>query len=105
MNTSDSGSAGRLFRTLLLGIACALAAQSAMAQVLYGSLMGEVVDPSRAVLPGATVTVTNNDTGLQRETTTDGERLVQLPGSSGGHLRPEGRHGGLQVLSEGGRRQ
>ena len=41
------------------------------AQVLYGSLIGEVADPSRAVLPGATVTVSNQDTGLQRETTTD----------------------------------
>ena len=34
--------------------------------------MGDVADASRAVLPGATVTVTNRDTGLQRETTTDG---------------------------------
>jgi hypothetical protein len=42
------------------------------AQVLYGSLLGDVEDPSRAVLPGAAVTVTNRDTGLQRETTTDG---------------------------------
>ena len=40
--------------------------------MLYGSLIGDVADPSRAVLPGATVTVTNRDTGLQRETTTDG---------------------------------
>jgi hypothetical protein len=42
------------------------------AQVLYGVLVGGVEDPSRAVLPGATVTATNRDTGLQRETTTDG---------------------------------
>ena len=31
-----------------------------------------MADPSRAILPGATVTVTNKDTGLQREATTDG---------------------------------
>ena len=69
---SDSGPAGRLLRSVLLGVAVVLAAQSAQAQVLYGGLIGDVADPSRAVLPGATVTVTNRDTGLQRETTTDG---------------------------------
>ena len=69
---SDSGCAGRFFRRLVLGVAFVLAAQPAPAQVLYGSLMGDVADASRAVLPGATVTVTNRDTGLQRETTTDG---------------------------------
>jgi hypothetical protein len=55
-----------------LGIAFLLITQSTSAQVLYGSLVGEVSDPSRAVLPGATVTVTNRDAGLQRDTTTDG---------------------------------
>src|SRR5687768_11062869 len=57
---------------LLLAFVCVLATQPARAQVLYGSLVGQVEDPSRAVLPGATVTVINRDTGLQRETTTDG---------------------------------
>ena len=64
--------AGRWIRTLVLGAALVLAAQPIDAQVLYGSLLGKVQDTSRAVLPGATVTVTNRDTGLQRETTTDG---------------------------------
>src|SRR5688572_19486831 len=69
---SDSGSAGRFLRRLVLGVAFVLAAQPAPAQVLYGSLIGDVADASGAVVPGATVTVTNRDTGLQRETTTDG---------------------------------
>ncbi|MDQ3673087.1 MAG: carboxypeptidase-like regulatory domain-containing protein, partial [Gemmatimonadota bacterium] len=72
MNTSDSGHANQFFRQLLLALAVVLAIQPAQAQVLYGSLVGDVADPSRAVLPGATVTVINRDTGLQRETTTDG---------------------------------
>jgi hypothetical protein len=58
-------------KCLLAAFALLLSAQVASAQVLYGSLIGDVADPSRAVLPGATVTVTNRDTGLQRETTTD----------------------------------
>jgi hypothetical protein len=67
----DSGLAGQFLRSLLLGVVVLLAGQPAQAQVLYGSLIGEVADESRAVLPGATVTVTNKDTGLQRETMTD----------------------------------
>ena len=69
---SDAGRAGQFLRSLLLGAAVLLAGQPAQAQVLYGGLIGDVADPSRAVLPGAMVTVTNRDTGLQRETTTDG---------------------------------
>jgi hypothetical protein len=67
----EAGLAGQFLRSLLLGVVVLLAGSPAQAQVLYGSLIGEVADPSRAVLPGATVTVTNKDTGLQRETTTD----------------------------------
>jgi len=48
-----------------------IATQSAQAQVLYGSLVGRVEDPSGALLPGASVTVTNKDTGQQRETAAD----------------------------------
>ncbi len=47
------------------------AVQSVQAQVLYGTLVGRVEDQSGAVLPGAKVTVTNKDTGQQREATTD----------------------------------
>jgi hypothetical protein len=58
-------------KSLLVAVALLLSGQLAQAQVLYGSLVGDVADPTRAVLPGATVTVTNRDTGLQREVTTD----------------------------------
>lgn len=43
----------------------------AEAQVLYGSLVGTIADPSDAVIPGAKVTITNKATGLAREVTTD----------------------------------
>ncbi|MGE0128074.1 MAG: TonB-dependent receptor [Blastocatellales bacterium] len=43
----------------------------ASAQVLYGSLVGNVTDQNGAVLPGVSVTITNTGTGLKLETTTD----------------------------------
>lgn len=48
-----------------------LLAMTANAQVLYGSVVGNVTDPQGAVLPGATVTITNTGTGLKVDTTTD----------------------------------
>src|SRR5690242_7031709 len=36
------------------------------AQVLYGGIVGQVSDTSGAAAPGATVTITNRDTGLAR---------------------------------------
>ena len=58
--------------SLLLAIAWALAlSQFAGAQVLYGSLVGRVEDPSGAVVAGARITVVNKATGQERETVAD----------------------------------
>jgi hypothetical protein len=61
---------------------CVVAAKSAMAQ--YGQFEGTVRDSSGAVLPGATVTVTNQETGLTRVAVTSGEGFYRLPGLSPG---------------------
>jgi len=53
---------------VLLALTCGLS--SARAQVLYGTIVGTVEDPSRAVITGATVTATNAGTGQSRETLT-----------------------------------
>src|SRR5688572_23434113 len=45
-------------------------AADAAAQTLYGSLLGNVTDPSGAALPAARVQARNTATGLTRETTT-----------------------------------
>ena len=51
-------------------LALCLTARPAHAQVLYGTLTGNVTDPSGAVLPGAKVHVVNLGTGIAAEQTT-----------------------------------
>ena len=55
------------------------------AQALYGSVTGAVADNSGGSIPGVSVTLTNEGTGLKLETTTDGEGLYTfrnvLPGT------------------------
>lgn len=43
----------------------------ALTQVLYGSVVGTVSDPTGAVVPNATVTLTSKDTGVAREAKSD----------------------------------
>jgi hypothetical protein len=51
----------------------AAAAVPAEAQLLYGGLVGVVIDAHGAVVPGAGVTIRNTETNLTRETTTDAQ--------------------------------
>ncbi len=71
--------------TRILGIAAlsvALTAVSAIpvnAQVLYGSIIGTVADPTSAAIPGATVRIVNSATGLSREVVTDETGYYSAP--------------------------
>jgi Carboxypeptidase regulatory-like domain/TonB dependent receptor len=60
-------------------------AGAANAQALYGSIVGNVMDPQGAVLQGVKITITNTGTGLKLETTADesGSYIFRnlLPGS------------------------
>ncbi|MDE3167562.1 MAG: carboxypeptidase regulatory-like domain-containing protein, partial [Acidobacteriota bacterium] len=47
------------------------AAPNAQAQVLYGSVVGTVTDPSGAIIPGAAVTLAGTATGVERSATAD----------------------------------
>src|SRR5262245_24527239 len=62
---------------LLLAFAC-LPARSAHAQNT-GIVEGAVADESGAVLPGATVTLRNADTGVERTAVTDAEGRYRFP--------------------------
>ncbi len=50
-------------------VVCFVAARPALAQTGTAALVGEVTDPQKQVLPGATVTVTNAGTAASQVTT------------------------------------
>ena len=60
-------------------LACRLAVQTDRAQVLYGSVVGNVRDASGDVVPGAGVTLTNVDSKQSRQVSTNDEGGYDLP--------------------------
>ena len=54
-----------------LVFALSLLPGQAVAQVLYGSIVGQVTDPSGASVPNVAVTITDSSTGQSREVTSD----------------------------------
>jgi len=57
-----------------------LSAARGMAQgETTSAIVGQVTDPTGAVVPGATVTVTNGETGLERRAQTDSDGRFNLP--------------------------
>jgi hypothetical protein len=61
-----------MLRSATFAIVCAcVLASSASAQVLYGSLTGNVTDPSNAAVPNVRVEALNTRTGISRAATTD----------------------------------
>src|SRR5213076_242311 len=55
------------------------AVRPALAQVLYGSIVGTLTDETGAVVPKAVVTVTNTSTGLSRQATTSDTGYYSVP--------------------------
>jgi len=75
---------------LLLGVALSVASTgvSAMAQTSgAGSITGTVMDAKQSVIPGASVTVTNVDTGVDHAYTTNGSGLYVAPFLQPGHYK------------------
>jgi len=68
-----------LVLALLAALVVALAPNLAHAQITRGAISGTVRDASGAVVPGATVTVTNLDTNIGRSVVTDAEGFYRMP--------------------------
>jgi len=78
----------RVLSCLLCGSLVALTAPAAFAQAT-AQISGIVKDPSGGVLPGASVTATQTETGFKREVVTDAEGLFSFPGIPVGPYRLE----------------
>jgi outer membrane receptor protein involved in Fe transport len=68
----------RASRFLVLLAALLCAQLHALAQNTTGNLQGIVFDQNKAAVAGAAITVTNTDTGVVKETTTNGEGFYRV---------------------------
>jgi len=66
-------------RLLLLLILFAAFSTSLFAQTFRGTLLGTVVDPTGAVIPGAAISVKNMDTGIERTTESNSDGAFNVP--------------------------
>lgn len=73
-----------LLSLLLLGLLALWAPHSIQAQVLYGTLVGNVTDASGAAVVGATVVATNTGTGIAKTGTTDNSGSYRLSNLAAG---------------------
>ncbi|MFN2415495.1 MAG: carboxypeptidase regulatory-like domain-containing protein [Pyrinomonadaceae bacterium] len=71
-------------RTLALFTLLVCTAPLALAQVTTGSLQGVVLDPNNAAVAGATVKITNLETGISREATTNAEGFYRVTNLNSG---------------------
>jgi hypothetical protein len=77
--TSPNRVAARLARYWLIAIMALLLAPFAYCQVAGGTLSGTITDPSGAVVPGASVAITDTSTGITRTLTTDNAGFYSAP--------------------------
>jgi hypothetical protein len=70
--------AGR-FALLLLIVACLLSAQALAQGETTSAIVGQIRDMTNAVVPGATVTIANSETGLRRSAKTDEAGRFNFP--------------------------
>ena len=89
------------FRKISLLAACfALASGSLLGQTFYGTVVGSIQDSTGAVIPGASVTVTNLGTGEQRVQETEASGLYRFVNLVPGQYRLEARSEGFKQFSQ-----
>src|SRR5919108_960109 len=92
----------RVVRIGIVGVLVVLiAATQALAQAT-AQINGTVADPSGGVLPGATVTAIQTDTGLRREIVTDGDGSFTLTNLPLGPYRLEVALSGFRTYTQTG---
>lgn len=85
---------------MLIGTLLA-ASTAGLAQESRGSITGRIIDPQSAVVPGATVTVTNADTNVARSTTTNQTGYYEVTFLDPGKYKVEVTAQGFKKVSRG----
>jgi hypothetical protein len=67
------------FALFVLGVSCLLSAEALAQGETTSAIVGEVRDATNAVVPGATVTIANRETGLRRGAKTDDAGRFNFP--------------------------
>ncbi len=90
---------GRLRRSLYsaLALVVMLAGQRCLAQYDTGSLVGVIQDSSGAVIPGASVTVVNKDTGATSTVTSGAAGEYEVPSLHTGNYKVTAQHAGFST--------
>ena len=92
-----------LARLLLLALAGFLAFPPlAAAQITRGAISGTVRDASGAVVPGATVTVTNVATNISRSAVSDAQGFYRVPALEPGTYTVRTELSGFQTVEYNG---
>ena len=99
-----TGSANRKVKWIGVNLLLLLSASLATAQLPTATISGVVRDPSRALIPGTTVTATNTETGLSRSATTGANGAYRFPALPVGRYDVRAEHSGFQTKIQTGLR-
>jgi hypothetical protein len=70
-----------------------------MAQSTFGTILGTATDPSGALVPDVTVTITNLDENISRETTSDAQGNYEFQNLKAGHYRVVAKKQGFKEFT------
>ena len=93
---------GGLAAFLAVAVVACFAIQPLSAQILYGTLVGNVTDGTGAVIPGAAVTITNEGTGATRAGEANAAGAYSFPTVATGLYRIEVRSDGFRTSTTTG---
>ena len=85
---------------VLLTVACLIPAEALAQGETTSAIVGEVRDATGAVVAGATVTITNHETGLKRRAKTDEAGRFNFPQLKPGHLHSQSRSARLRATAK-----
>src|SRR4051794_20633270 len=85
-----------------LFVAATLSLATLTAQIQTGRIAGTVYDPNKAVVPSATITVTNRDTKISQKVTSNGTGSYVVPALNPGMYTVSAAASGFRTAVQSG---